>query len=72
MSTPLTRPWVLHLAARSLNKVLVNLKEYTGPADPTDATAPSTFKVARETLADCSVCCLTLETSMFSTSPSAR
>ena len=32
------------------DKVLVNLKEYTGPADPTDATAPSTFKVARETL----------------------
>jgi len=28
----------------------VNLKEYTGPADPTDATSPSTFKVARETL----------------------
>jgi hypothetical protein len=32
------------------DKVLVNLKEYTGPADPTDATSPSTFKVARETL----------------------
>ena len=32
------------------DKVLVNLKEYTGPADPTDASAPSTFKVARETL----------------------
>ena len=32
------------------DKVLVSLKEYTGPADPTDATSPSTFKVARETL----------------------
>jgi len=32
------------------DKVLVTLKEYTGPADPTDATSPSTFKVARETL----------------------
>jgi len=32
------------------DKVLVNLKEYTGPADPGDATSPSTFKVARETL----------------------
>ena len=28
----------------------MNLKEYTGPADPADATSPSTFKVARETL----------------------
>ena len=32
------------------DKVLVTLKEYTGPADPTDTTAPSTFKVPRETL----------------------
>ena len=32
------------------DKVLVTLKEYTGPADPTDTSAPSTFKVARETL----------------------
>ena len=32
------------------DKVLVTLTEYTGPADPTDTTAPSTFKVARETL----------------------
>ena len=32
------------------DKVLVNLKEYTGPADPSDTAAPSTFKVARETL----------------------
>jgi hypothetical protein len=32
------------------DKVLVSLKEYTGPADPTDTAAPSTFKVARETL----------------------
>lgn len=32
------------------DKVLVHLNEYTGPADPTDPTAPSTFKVARETL----------------------
>lgn len=32
------------------DKVLVTLTEYTGPADPSDATAPSTFKVARETL----------------------
>lgn len=29
------------------DKVLVNLKEYTGPADPTDTSAPSTFKVAK-------------------------
>ena len=32
------------------DKVLVSLKEYTGPADPTDTAAPSTFKIARETL----------------------
>ena len=32
------------------DKVLVTLREYTGPADPTDNSAPSTFKVARETL----------------------
>jgi hypothetical protein len=32
------------------DKVLVTLKEYTGPADSVDSTAPSTFKVARETL----------------------
>jgi len=32
------------------DKVLVNLKEYTGPADPAAPTSPSTFKVARETL----------------------
>jgi len=31
-------------------KVLVVLKEYTGPADPADPTQPSTFKIARETL----------------------
>ena len=31
-------------------KVLVVLKEYTGPADPGDTTQPSTFKFARETL----------------------
>ena len=31
-------------------KVLVVLKEYTGPADPGDPTEPSTFKIARETL----------------------
>ena len=31
-------------------KVLVVLKEYTGPADPGDATQSSTFKIARETL----------------------
>jgi hypothetical protein len=31
-------------------KVLVVLKEYTGPADPSDPTQPSTFKIARETL----------------------
>ena len=29
------------------DKVLVTLKEYTGPADPTDTSAPSTFKVAK-------------------------
>lgn len=32
------------------DKVNVTLKEYTGPADSTDPTQPSTFKVARETL----------------------
>tara|TARA_Y100001938_G_scaffold70067_1_gene97189 strand:+ start:11148 stop:12299 length:1152 start_codon:yes stop_codon:yes gene_type:complete len=32
------------------DKVLVTLREYTGPADTRDTTAPSTFKVARETL----------------------
>ena len=32
------------------DKVLVTLTEYTGPADPVDPSAPSTFKVARETL----------------------
>jgi len=32
------------------DKVHVTLKEYTGPADPLNASAPSTFKVARETL----------------------
>ena len=32
------------------DKVLVNLKEYTGPADPANVSSPSTFKVARETL----------------------
>ena len=32
------------------DKVLVTLREYTGPADPTDTAAPSTFKCARETL----------------------
>jgi hypothetical protein len=32
------------------DKVLVTLREYTGPADPSDPTQPSTFKVARETL----------------------
>ena len=32
------------------DKVLVTLREYTGPADPRDTTQPSTFKVARETL----------------------
>ena len=31
-------------------KVLVVLKEYTGPADPADPTQASTFKIARETL----------------------
>ena len=31
-------------------KVLVVLKEYTGPADPGDPTQPSTFKIASETL----------------------
>ena len=32
------------------DKVLVTLREYTGPADTRDSSAPSTFKVARETL----------------------
>jgi len=32
------------------DKVLVSLREYTGPADPNNATLPSTFKIARETL----------------------
>jgi hypothetical protein len=32
------------------DKVLVTLREYTGPADTKDPTQPSTFKVARETL----------------------
>jgi len=32
------------------DKVLVTLKEYTGPADSNDPTQPSTFKIARETL----------------------
>jgi hypothetical protein len=32
------------------DKVLVTLREYTGPADPSDPTQPSTFKIARETL----------------------
>jgi hypothetical protein len=32
------------------DKVPVTLTEYTGPADQTDPNAPSTFKVARETL----------------------
>jgi hypothetical protein len=32
------------------DKVHVTLREYTGPADPLNASAPSTFKVARETL----------------------
>jgi hypothetical protein len=32
------------------DKVNVTLKEYTGPADPLNPSAPSTFKVARETL----------------------
>lgn len=32
------------------DKVPVTLTEYTGPADPEDPNAPSTFKVARETL----------------------
>ena len=31
-------------------KVNVTLREYTGPADPTDPNAPSTFKVSRENL----------------------
>jgi len=32
------------------DKVLVSLREYTGPADPNNTTLPSTFKIARETL----------------------
>ena len=32
------------------DKVLVTLREYTGPADTKDVDQPSTFKVARETL----------------------
>ena len=32
------------------DKVLVSLREYTGPADPNNSTLPSTFKIARETL----------------------
>jgi len=32
------------------DKVLVTLREYTGPADTRDSTQPSTFKIARETL----------------------
>lgn len=32
------------------DKVLVHLNEYTGPADPSDPNAPSTFKISRETL----------------------
>ena len=32
------------------DKVLVTLREYTGPADTRDTTQPSTFKIARETL----------------------
>ena len=32
------------------DKVLVTLREYTGPADSRDTTQPSTFQVARETL----------------------
>jgi hypothetical protein len=29
------------------DKVLVTLREYTGPADPSDPTQPSTFKIAK-------------------------
>ena len=32
------------------DKVLVSLREYTGPADPNNTSLPSTFKIARETL----------------------
>ena len=32
------------------DKVLVSLREYTGPADPNNNNLPSTFKIARETL----------------------
>ena len=32
------------------DKVLVSLREYTGPADPANTNLPSTFKIARETL----------------------
>lgn len=31
-------------------KVLVTLKEYTGPADPLDPAAPSTFKIPKLTI----------------------
>lgn len=39
-------------SSRSITKqkVLVTLKEYTGPADPQDPDQPSTFKVSRENL----------------------
>lgn len=39
-------------SSRSITKQKVNviLEEYTGPADPTDPEAPSTFKVSRENL----------------------
>ena len=39
-------------SARGLNKskVLVTLNEYTGPADPTDPDAPSSFRVSVENL----------------------
>ena len=32
------------------DKVLVSLREYTGPSDPNNSNLPSTFKIARETL----------------------
>ena len=50
MSASPIRPSVPPTAATSPRKVLVVLKEYTGPADPGDPTQPSTFKIARETL----------------------
>lgn len=31
-------------------KVLVTLKEYTGPSDPSDPAAPSTFKIPKLTI----------------------